>query len=133
MSKASEKAVARAESFEALCALIAPGKVIHSIVRSVSQSGMSRKISLFVTDKDGDIVDISWHVARVLDYTLDRDVFALKVKGAGMDMCFHLVYSLGHAMFPDGFTSTGRGQHGTYAEAGEHVANGGYALRSRAL
>ena len=116
MSKASEKAALKSESLETLRALLPAGTEVFSIVRHVSQSGMSRQISFHVVE-DGSIRDISFHVARALGYTLDRDRFALKVQGAGMDMCFHVVYSLGRALFPDGHN-------------GE---SGGYALKSRTL
>lgn len=116
MSKASDKAALKLESLETLRAILPAGTEVYSIVRHVSQSGMSRQISFHIVE-DGAIRDISFHVARALGYTLDRDRFALKVSGCGMDMCFSVVYSLGSALFRDG-------------HAGE---SGGYALKSRTL
>ena len=91
----------RAESLARLREILPPGSTVYTIVRSVSRSGMSRQISLFAKDKDGDPMAISFHAARVLGWTLKRGWHdAIHVDGCGMDMCFHTVYSLGCAIFP---------------------------------
>ena len=78
---------------------LVPGNKVWCIVTHVSRSGMSRRIKLLIKDKEGDLFNISGFAARALGWTLNRDELALVVPGCGMDMCFHSVYSLGHALF----------------------------------
>ena len=75
--------------------------IVYTILRSVSASGMTRHISLKVVDSDGDILDITYLAARALgDKLQERNGFnTLKVNGCGMDMGFHLVYSLSSVLF----------------------------------
>lgn len=114
-TKASRAAYAE-ESRVALLEYLSKGSTVYAMTRKVSSSGMSRHISFFVirdgynqahsTDfsaRDFRITDISWHVANVLDYATDADTNALKVSGAGMDMQFHVVYSLATKLFGDGY------------------------------
>lgn len=122
---AVEQRARAGESQEYLRQILPVGTDIYSVVRSVSQSGMSRKISFFVVD-NGDIRDISWHVANVLDYRVDPNNFALKVGGAGMDMCFHVVYSLGRALFGDRERERAN-------DSGVAARDAGYAFNSRTL
>jgi hypothetical protein len=73
---------------------------VYTVLRSVSASGMSRKISLKVA-QGGDIFDITYLVAQAIgDRMIDANGFnAIKVNGAGMDMGFHLVYSLSSVLY----------------------------------
>jgi hypothetical protein len=73
---------------------------VYTILRSVSSSGMSRKISFKMTDNDS-IYDITYLVAKVLDIKMiDFNGYnAIRVSGAGMDMGFHMVYSLSSVLF----------------------------------
>ena len=82
------------------------GSTIHTSVVHVSRSGMSRTIKAYVT-RSGHIYDVSWLVADAIGATRDRDRGGVKLQGCGMDMTFHLVYSLGEAMFPKGTRCTG--------------------------
>jgi hypothetical protein len=75
---------------------------IYSIVRSVSSSGMSRKIDFYVI-KDEKLVWITPAIRDILDYKQDEKSGALKVNGTGMDMCFHIVNSLGYKLHNDGY------------------------------
>ena len=77
---------------------------IHGIVRSVSASGMSRNISLKVV-KDGQLLDITYHAGEVLGRSVKdyRGFNVINQSGAGMDMVFHLVYSLGLELHGDGY------------------------------
>jgi len=79
-----------------------PGDKIYTILRHVSRSGMSRRIST-VLIRDNQPIDISPGVARVLDYPYYWDREGIKIDGCGMDMGFELVYNLGRALFPNGF------------------------------
>lgn len=75
------------------------GQTVYAKVNSVSQSGMSRRISLYIVAEDGRILDISYHSARALEWGY-KDGYngGIKVGGCGMDMLFHTVYSLSYAM-----------------------------------
>ena len=75
---------------------------IYSIVRSVSQSGVSRTIDFYVI-KDDKPIWITPAIRDILDYKQDAKTNALKVNGTGMDMCFHVVNSLGYKLFDDGY------------------------------
>ena len=74
---------------------------VYTVLRSVSASGMTRHISLKVVDSDGDILDITYLAARALgDKLQERNGFnTLKVNGCGMDMGFHIVYSLSSVLY----------------------------------
>lgn len=99
----------RAESIETLRELLSPGDTVTTVLRSVSRSGMSRSIDLYTFACENGQVShrwLSYHVARVLGGWDDRRE-CVKVSGAGMDMGFHLVHSLGYALWPDGFECTG--------------------------
>jgi hypothetical protein len=73
---------------------------VYTILRRVSSSGMTRHISLKVA-QGGEIYDITYSAAMALGEKL-HDVNGqntIKVNGAGMDMGFHLVYSLSSVLF----------------------------------
>ena len=78
---------------------------IYSIVRSVSKSGLSRTIDFYVI-KDNKPIWITPAIRDILDYKQDEKTGALKVGGTGMDMCFHVVNSLGYKLFNDGYYFT---------------------------
>lgn len=78
-----------------------PKKTAYTVTRKVSASGMTRRISVFVVDSDGDLRDISYYVGAVLGWSI-TDVMGhrtVRVDGCGMDMGFHLVYSLSYALY----------------------------------
>jgi len=78
-----------------------PKKTAYTVTRKVSASGMTRRISVFVVDTDGDLRDISYYVGAVLGWSI-TDVMGhrtVRVDGCGMDMGFHLVYSLSYALY----------------------------------
>lgn len=104
MPKASK--AQREESLTALRALLKPGDTVHCILRHVSRSGMQRRISFLLMTADG---------ARYLDHDIGRILGlrrpdrgdGLVVTGCGMDMGFHVVYSLARALWPEGYTCAG--------------------------
>lgn len=65
---------------------------IYGIVRSVSASGMSRRIDLYVI-KDNRPVYLSGYAANVLGWKLS-DKGGVTVQGCGMDMIFHFATSM---------------------------------------
>ena len=113
---------ARAEYCKAeLRQLLVPGAKVYCILRSVSASGMSRSISLYVKS-EGDMRNVDSLIADALGYKLSKKTGVL-VSGCGMDMGFHLVYALGCALWPAG-TGTPHGSRN-----GQPDTDGGYALK----
>jgi len=130
--KMPEVIAAKADSAETLCKLLKPGDEVRTILRKVSASGMSRRISLVIA-RNNEIIDITWDAARVMEdkvkqggkYVQDA---GMVVQGCGMDMGFHIVYNLGRYLFPDGFAVEGSGRNG---DTSGHDNDGGYALKQR--
>lgn len=91
-------------------AFLKPGDVIRTKLLNVSRSGMQREIGVYVARVTDDgqpyVADLSWDVA-VLTGQRISDRRGVVVGGAGMDMGFHLVYSLGRALYPEGVPCTG--------------------------
>ena len=77
-------------------------RIIYTILRTVSASGMSRTFSLKVI-KDGELQDITYYASKVLgEKCLQVNGYnAIRVNGVGMDMGFHLVYCLSSILFRD--------------------------------
>lgn len=125
MTKA--KQAIRDEAIAELHKLLKPGATVYTILRHVSASGMSRRISTLVKDPDLGMREISHLVARALDYRRNDRDGGLIVSGCGMDMGFEVVYQLGSKLWPNGTPKP----HGT--RNGEPDSNGGYALKQRWL
>lgn len=92
------------ESTEILRTMISEGDNIYSIVRWVNKIGDSRDISFFHA-KDGQLTNITWHMARALR-TKPRERnsrWVVRRNGGGMDMCFDFVHSLSLQLFGDGY------------------------------
>jgi hypothetical protein len=102
-----------------------PGDTVYTILRHVSQSGMSRSIDLLII-KDNRHWIISPLAAEILGMGLDHKHGGIKISGCGMDMGFELVYNLGRDLYPDGYKVEGRGRNGD--ESGWDK-DGGYALK----
>ena len=131
-----------------LRAMLSPGTTVYTSLDHVSRSGMSRRISAYIVE-DGAISDITWLVSRAGIAKRHRDG-GLVMGGCGMDMGFALVYSMGRALYPNGFpctgsngwTATGRkaknprcmsNDHSNgdriYRKGRKHKGDGGYALK----
>jgi len=107
---------------------LTPGREVYTALKHVSKSGMTRHISVYIVE-NGQINDISWEASHILGYKrADND--GLKVGGSGMDMGFHLVYSLSRALYPDGFKLP-EGKHGRNGDTSGFDRDGGYALLHR--
>lgn len=130
MSKISD--AHKQECRDRLMFIIKPGDTIFCILRHVSRSGMQREISLFTSD----MRDIDHLVSPLLGNRIGKHN-GLIVGGCGMDMGFSLVYSLGHALFPDGFDCIGEKcpasdhSNGDRDYTPHRHTSGGYALRHR--
>lgn len=123
---------AQAEARSQLLKMLRPGDTVYTILRHVSSSGMTRDISLVILQRGGrgqpaTIRNIDYYAATLMGYTRRSSGEGIRVGGCGMDMGFHLVYNLGHSMWPNGT----RKPHGT--RNGEPDTDGGYALKHRWL
>ena len=122
LSQKDGKAAQRDEAVTRLRELLKPGQNVYTVLNHRSQSGMSRSISCVIAMKNGEILKLDYLVARTLDWKFDQKHGGLIVGGCGMDMGFHLVYTLGRILWPAG-TQKGRG--------GKPDKDGGYALNQQ--
>jgi len=103
-SLSKKTAAERGEAIERLRTLFAGDDkpVIHTITRHVSASGMSRDISLIYV-KGGSLHNITYSAALALEWPLSEKSGnrAVRVSGCGMDMGFHLVYTLSRVLYRD--------------------------------
>lgn len=93
---------AKEESFERLRSWIKPGDTVYTILDHVSRSGMCRHIRVqLIKCEDGElrVLHPNYAVSRVLGYRQAQRGDGLVVGGCGMDMGYHLVHSLGYALF----------------------------------
>lgn len=104
-----------------------PGSTVYTILRHVSQSGMSRRISCFVIGKDKKPFMLDWYFEKLDISKRHRDKEGLVVGGCGMDMGFHLVYCLGRKLYPKGF-KLAKNQYGRNGDKSGFDKDGGYAL-----
>ena len=130
-----------------------PGDTVYTTVSHVAASGMTRWIRVFVV-RDNSPRDISWDVAKIAGYSVNtRNHEGVEVGGCGMDMGFHLVYSLSRTLFRDGFDCIQYTAQGTDLAGNDwdkrcpsndhtndyrlhvltHHSDGGYALKQRWL
>jgi hypothetical protein len=114
--KAEGKRLIIEQTISELKKRIQPGSTVYTCLRSVSASGMTRNISLHIVE-DGQIRCIDYPAHIIMGEALAKRQ-GLIVKGCGMDMGFHLVYTLGRYLYPEG--TEGR-------------ADGGYSLEHRWL
>jgi len=75
------------------------GATVTTLVKHVTQSGMSRSILVMHGSADGTVTDVSWAVARVLGWRFDSRHGGVRVQGVGMDMAYHLVYTLSARLY----------------------------------
>lgn len=90
------------------------GAYVTTVVTHVSSSGMSRRFRVLGVGShprdDAPIVeDYTLSVARVLGWKTNDRRGELVVSGAGMDMGFHLVYTLASELYGDGYALNHRG------------------------
>ena len=111
-TKAEQKRQEQAEAIETLRRDFPQDSTVHTVIRHVTSSGMSRSISVLCVGEDDDIYDVSYLVARALGWRVDQTHGGVKVNGAGMDMAFHLVYSLSQTLY---------GVHEGYALKHRHI------------
>lgn len=110
------------EAIKNLKKLLKPYNKVYTILRHVSSTGMSRRISLVVVKKNEPLLLDYW-VEEALE--IKHGAWdGIKVGGTGMDMGFHLVYQLSSVLFPKGFRESN-----PYSPTGQEWRDdGGYAL-----
>lgn len=123
-----KKTAEREESLATLHRWIKPGDTVFTILRHVSDSGMTRRIDVVAFHK-GEPLFLSYHVARALGLRLDDRKAGVYISGCGMDMGFELVYQLGAALWPGGDGKTITSRNGTTSVE----KDGGYLLKQRWL
>ncbi len=105
-----------AEKQEAIAQLrkwLKPGDTVYTIVDDVARSGISRSIRVVLLQCEGNEVRVlhpNWAVGAALGYPRAKRGDGFIVGGCGMDMGFHVVHSLGCALF-------GEAEHGVGKEA----------------
>jgi hypothetical protein len=127
---------AKQHAIDSLKSQLKPGQTIYITLCEVSSSGMSRTMDLFVIDKRKDQDsgkmfhyprNITHYIADALDYPY-TDRQTIRVGGCGMDMGFHVVYSLGRALYPNGF-KLAKNQFGRNGDQSGFDKDGGYAFK----
>lgn len=76
-------------------------KVLYTILRSTSASGMTRSLSVVAASGSEHIQRLDYKVSIVLGLPIKDSCEGVSIKGCGQDMGHHLVSSLGYALFKD--------------------------------
>jgi hypothetical protein len=103
MSRFSKAEIAanKAKALETLREYLKPGSKVYVQVASMSRSGMSRDLRLFVVH-EGDLLNITWDACFATG-NIPRDSKygerVWRIGGCGMDMAFAAVYELSSALF----------------------------------
>ncbi len=121
----------QSEAMESLLKMLKPGDSIYTITRHVSRSGMMRRISVYAI-KNNKPIGLDWYIKRLGLFNLDKTDDGIVVNGCGMDMHFHVVHTLGRALFPKGFKLV-KGMHGRNGDKSGYESDGGYAFNKVSL
>ena len=101
VSQAKGKALEKQQAIDSLkniFALMPPEKrVIYTVLRSVSKSGMSRVIDFYTIENDRPQY-LSGLIKMALGYRMAKNG-GLVVGGCGMDMGFHVVYTVSSVLY----------------------------------
>tara|TARA_R100001460_G_scaffold56738_2_gene96446 strand:- start:619 stop:924 length:306 start_codon:yes stop_codon:yes gene_type:complete len=89
-------------AIEKLKEAIKEGDTLWTQLHHVTKSGMTRYIGVRFL-KDDYPYTYTYYVAKALDWKMSDKYEGVKVVGCGMDMGFHLIYSLSHALYGDGY------------------------------
>lgn len=101
LKKTDGKRLYREQAIQNLRNLLKPGDTVYTVLRHVSSSGMSRDIDLYIFRDNRPRYLTQW-AATALDWPMSKNS-GIRVGGCGMDMGFHLVYSLSSVLYPHGF------------------------------
>ena len=93
----NKKQIEKQEAMAQLKDMLKNGDTIYTSLMQVSASGMYRHIKPILI-KNNEPLLLSYFVSKVLDYPYKNKTYAVGVGGCGMDMGFHLVNNLEHAL-----------------------------------
>jgi hypothetical protein len=79
--------------------LLPRGSKVYTVLRSVSRSGMLRRVSVLLVT-EGRISDVTGMVALALGWSRDRDGY-LPIRGCGFNVATHVVGALSYALHQD--------------------------------
>jgi hypothetical protein len=96
MTKAQNKE--QQEAIVGLRETLPPGTKVYTVLRSVSRSGMMRRLDVVTFDKDGTRLWLTHLVAKALGWSFDQKTETVRVQGRGLDVGFHLVNCLSYAL-----------------------------------
>ena len=115
----------RTEALTELRKILSPGQTVYTVLRSVSASGMSRTMDLFIIDTDSNGVPwircISWLAAKACGFTWCSRNDAIRRNGCGMDMGHDTVSHMGYTVWPDGTPESHGSRNGKPDHAGEYA------------
>ena len=134
------------EAIERLKEVIKPGDTLHLVLRSVSRSGMCRRISvkkIAAPNRHGvgtlDVFHLDYNINLALGKNPGDTGNGVRMDGCGMDMGFALVYDLSYTLFPGGYRCTGKScmssdhANGMKRDRRKNHKSGGYAINHRWL
>ena len=132
MTKKSERLAEIEQARARLLELLKPGDTVSTIIRHVTRSGMYRVVAPVIV-RDGEMLTIGHAVSLLTGMRWDDKYNGVGVDGCGMDVGFEVVYNLGRALWPAGFSMPVDTYHNGLVRAGEVIQDGGYALKQRWL
>ena len=121
LTGAAGKAAVKQQAIDSLLKILSPRQTVSCILRDVSASGMSRRISFYAVG-NGELTGLDYLIATACGHK-HSDKQGLIVGGCGMDMGFAVVYNLGRVLWPEGTPEP----HGR--RNGAPDSDGGYALK----
>jgi hypothetical protein len=92
----------RLEAIKRLKEVLKKGDTLFTQLEYVSKSGMMRHIKVRQL-KNNRPLDWTYLISDALDWNMSDKTRAIKVGGCGMDMGFHLIYTLSRNLFNDGY------------------------------
>jgi len=98
MSKKQE----RIEAIQRLQEVLKKGDTLFTQLEHVSQSGMTRHIKVRQLKNDRPL-NWTYLISKALDYKVSDKTNGVIIGGCGMDMGFHLVYTISSVLFKDGY------------------------------
>tara|TARA_R110000803_G_scaffold87722_1_gene154632 strand:- start:506 stop:835 length:330 start_codon:yes stop_codon:yes gene_type:complete len=97
----AKKEIDRNEAISKLKEVLKKGDTLFTNVTHVSKSGMTRNIRVMKINNNRPV-----HLNKIISVAMDWPIKdnAIRVGGCGMDMGFHLVYTLGSILFNNGYS-----------------------------
>jgi hypothetical protein len=95
-------------AIERLKSWVMPGDTIYCVLAHKSASGMQRIIRFYKITSSNEsgkqeTWELSFNIAKALEYGYNDKREGVTVNGCGMDMGFHVVYSLSDKLFGNGY------------------------------